>query len=356
MRILVTGGAGFIGSALVRHLIGATEHSVFNIDKLTYAASQESLRAVAGDPRYAFRACDIGDAKSVAEVFQAFRPEAVAHLAAETHVDRSIDGPEIFAATNVVGTLRLLEAARTYWQSLAAPEREKFRFVHVSTDEVFGALSESDPAFTERSAYDPRSPYSASKAASDHVARAWAHTYGLPVIVTNASNNYGPYHFPEKLIPLTILNALKGASLPVYGRGDNVRDWLHVDDHAAALTAVLERGRPGETYLVGGEAERKNLDVVLAIARHVDALAGPLPSGRPRTELVSFVADRPGHDFRYAMNIDKISGELGWRPSRSFEEGLRETVAWFLENRDWCERAGARYGGERLGLSAARPG
>jgi len=351
MRILVTGGAGFIGSALVRHLIAKTGHAVFNIDKLTYAASQDSLAAAAASPRYNFRACDIGDRKAVTDVFRDFQPEAVMHLAAETHVDRSIDGPEVFAKTNVAGTLSLLEAAHAYWERLQPEEKAAFRFHHVSTDEVFGALHPEDAPFTEASAYDPRSPYSASKAASDHFVRAWRHTYGFPVLITNSSNNYGPYHFPEKLIPLMIINALKGLPLPVYGRGENVRDWLYVEDHAEALIQVVERGRPGETYLIGGRAERKNLDVVVAIAALVDELAGPLPSGRPRTELVSFVADRPGHDFRYAMNIDKIEGELGWRPARSFEAALRETVAWFLANRSWWERLGKRYSGERLGVA-----
>jgi dTDP-glucose 4,6-dehydratase len=351
MRILVTGGAGFIGSALVRHLIAKTGHAVFNIDKLTYAASLDSLAEAAASARYSFRACDIGDRKAVTDVFRDFRPEAVMHLAAETHVDRSIDGPEVFARTNVAGTLSLLEVARAYWEQLELPERTAFRFHHVSTDEVFGALHPEDAPFTEASAYDPRSPYSASKAASDHFVRAWRHTYGFPVLITNSSNNYGPYHFPEKLIPLMIINALKGLPLPVYGRGENVRDWLYVEDHAEALTQVVERGRLGETYLIGGRAERKNLDVVVAIATLVDELAGPLPSGRPRTELVSFVADRPGHDFRYAMNIDKIEGELGWRPAHTFDAALRETVAWFLANRSWWEGLGKRYSGERLGIA-----
>jgi dTDP-glucose 4,6-dehydratase len=275
------------------------------------------------------------------------------NLAAETHVDRSIDQPELFAATNALGTARLLEAARHYFAGLSTEAKAEFRFHHISTDEVFGALEADDPPFTEASVYEPRSPYAASKAASDHFVRAWGHTYGLPVLISNASNNYGPYQFPEKLIPLTIVKALKGEPLPVYGRGENVRDWLHVDDHAEALTRLIERGRPGETYLVGGHAERRNIDVVEAIAAIVDELAGPLSSGRPRRELIAFVADRPGHDFRYAMNIDKIERELGWRPTRTFEGGLRQTVSWFLANRAWWEGLSPRYRGERLGMAGA---
>jgi len=349
MRIIVTGGAGFIGSAVIRHLIGRTGHEVLNVDKLTYAASTASLEAAASSPRYQFQALDICDQGAMTRLFRDFRPHAVMHLAAESHVDRSIDGPEIFVETNVLGTLRLLEAARAYLRGLGREAQSAFRFHHISTDEVFGALSREYAPFSERTPYDPRSPYSASKAAADHLVRAWSHTYKLPVLVTNCTNNYGPYHFPEKLIPLTIIKALNGEPLPVYGRGDNVRDWLHVEDHAEALVAVLERGEPGRTYFIGGAAERTNLDVVTAIAKLVDRLAPPLQSGRKRPELIAFVSDRPGHDFRYAMDISGIERELGWRPSRSFETGLRETVAWFLENEAWWRPLHERYSGDRLG-------
>jgi dTDP-glucose 4,6-dehydratase len=349
MRILVTGGAGFIGSAVVRHVIAHTQHTVLNLDKLTYAASRASLAAVDNNPRHSLRVCDICDAAAVAKAFRDFRPDAVMHLAAETHVDRSIDGPEAFVQTNVVGTLRLLEAARAYWNDLDEARRQRFRFHHVSTDEVFGALAGGDPPFSETTPYDPRSPYSASKAGADHLVRAWGHTYGLPILVTNCTNNYGPYHFPEKLIPLMIIKALAGETMPVYGRGENIRDWLHVEDHAEALVAVVERGRVGESYFIGGGAERSNLEVVTAIAELVDELAPPLADGRRRTELITFVADRPGHDFRYAMETAKVERELGWRPSRSFETHLAETVAWYIENEGWWRPLLKRYGGERLG-------
>jgi dTDP-glucose 4,6-dehydratase len=349
MRILVTGGTGFIGSALIRQLIGRTGHSVLNIDKLTYAASPASLAALETNPRYDFRSVDICDAAALTNVFREFRPDAVMHLAAETHVDRSIDGPEAFVETNAVGTLRLLEAARAYWSNLNAADGSNFRFHHVSTDEVFGALGADDPPFSETTPYDPRSPYSASKAAADHLVRAWGHTYGLPILVTNCTNNYGPYHFPEKLIPLMILKALRGDPLPVYGKGENIRDWLHVDDHAEALIAVVERGLPGETYFIGGGAEHNNLAVVTRIAELVDEIAGPLPSGTRRTELITFVPDRPGHDFRYAMDISKIARELGWRPSRNFEGGLRDTVGWYVANSAWWQPLAKRYVGGRLG-------
>jgi dTDP-glucose 4,6-dehydratase len=355
MRILLTGGAGFIGSAVVRQLIGKTEHSVLNLDKLTYAASLDSLASVAGHPRYAFRARDICDQAALANAFRDFRPDAVMHLAAESHVDRSIETPETFVQTNVVGTLRLLEAARSYWSELDAAGQAAFRFHHVSTDEVFGALGPDDPPFSETTSYDPRSPYAASKAASDHLARVWFHTFGLPVIVTNCTNNYGPFQFPEKLIPLTIIKALRGEALPVYGRGENIRDWLFVEDHAEALIGALERGRAGQTYLLGGGVERRNLDVVTAIARLVDAAAPPLASGHPREDLVSFVPDRPGHDFRYAMDTSKSGGELGWRPLHSFEDGLKATVGWFLANESWWLPLLDRYKGERLGAAARRP-
>jgi dTDP-glucose 4,6-dehydratase len=353
MRILVTGGAGFIGSAVIRRLIAETQHEVFNLDKLTYAASRESLASVERSNRYRFSCHDICDAAAVKEAFREFRPNAVMHLAAESHVDRSIDGPAAFLQTNAVGTLCLLEAAKAYWSRLDEADRPGFRFHHVSTDEVFGALSPEDPAFCETTPYDPRSPYSASKAAADHLVRAWGHTYGLPVLITNCTNNYGPYHFPEKLIPLMIIKALNAEKLPVYGRGENVRDWLHVDDHAEALIKVVERGRVGETYFIGGCAERTNLEIVTQIAELVDKLAGLLPSRRPRRELITFVVDRPGHDFRYAMDISKIERELGWRPSRSLESGLRETVAWFLANRSWWQPLKERYAGERLGVDNA---
>ena len=351
MRILVTGGAGFIGSEVIRGLIAETGHDVFNLDKLTYAASKDSLASVERSPRYRFGRHDICDQAAVTKVFRDFRPGAVMHLAAESHVDRSIDGPKAFLQTNAVGTLCLLEAARGYWSGLDEPDRSGFRFHHISTDEVFGALGVEDSPFCETTPYDPRSPYSASKAAADHLVRSWGHTYGLPILITNCTNNYGPYHFPEKLVPLMIIKAINGETLPVYGRGENVRDWLHVDDHAEALIAVVERGRVGETYFIGGRAERTNLEVVTEIANLVDELAGPLPSGCPRHELISFVADRPGHDFRYAMDISKIERELGWRPSRSLEGGLRETVAWFLANRSWWQPLRTRYAGERLGVS-----
>ena len=309
------------------------------------------MRAIAANPRYALRTVDICDRPAITRAFRDFRPDAVMHLAAESHVDRSIDGPEDFVQTNVIGTLRLLEVARSYFAELDEAARAAFRFHHVSTDEVFGALGPGDPPFSEATPYDPRSPYSASKAASDHLVRAWGHTFGLPVLVSNCTNNYGPYHFPEKLIPLMIIKALRGEPLPVYGRGENVRDWLYVEDHAAALVEIVARGRPGETYLIGGEAERRNLDVVTAIADLVDASAPPLASGLPRRSLISFVTDRAGHDFRYAMDTSKVRGELGWRPSLTFEEGLAETVKWFLANESWWLPLLDRYKGERLGAS-----
>jgi dTDP-glucose 4,6-dehydratase len=351
--ILVTGGAGFIGSAVCRQLIAESDANVVNVDKLTYAANPDALAAVAASNRYRFIQADIADATAMERVFAAQLPDAVMHLAAETHVDRSIDGPAVFAQTNVVGTMVLLQTATRHWSKLDASARQRFRFHHVSTDEVFGSLGPTGK-FTEATPYDPRSPYSASKAASDHFARAWRHTYGLPVVITNCSNNYGPWQFPEKLIPLTIANALEGKALPVYGAGDNVRDWLFVEDHARALRLVLERGRIGTTYNIGGEAERRNIDVVRAICALVDRMAPPLPSG-PRENLITFVADRPGHDQRYAMDATRIRSELGWRPSESFESGLEATVRWYLGHREWWQRLRERvYGGERLGLTAAR--
>ena len=352
MRILVTGGAGFVGSALVRHLIQETGHSVLNVDKLTYAATCASLAAVANHPRYEFLRGDIRDQALLADAFRRFRPEAVMHLAAETHVDRSIDGPEVFVETNVAGTLRLLEAARAYWIELKSGPKAAFRFHHVSTDEVFGALAPDDPPFSERSPHRPSSPYAASKAAADHLVRAWGQTYGLPILTTHSSNNFGPYQFPEKLIPLMILKALRGEPLPVYGNGGNIRDWLFVEDHAEALARVVESGRPGETYLIGGAAERTNLNVVLSVTELLDELAAPLASGKKRAELVAFTLDRPGHDFRYALDCGKVERELGWRPRRSFDAGLRRTVVWFLENESWWGPLVQRYGGERLGVSS----
>ncbi|MDF1504953.1 dTDP-glucose 4,6-dehydratase [Roseisolibacter sp. H3M3-2] len=347
---LVTGGAGFIGSALVRRLLADPGATVVTLDKLTYAGNLDSLGDALRHPRHRFERADVADADAVARVLATHRPDVVYHLAAESHVDRSIDGPGAFVETNVVGTYVLLHEARRHWASLDGDARARFRLVHVSTDEVFGSLG-ADGAFTEDSPYDPSSPYSASKAASDHLARAWHRTYGLPVLVTNCSNNYGPYQFPEKLIPLTILNALAGERLPVYGRGENVRDWLFVEDHAEALAAAGARGAPGATYLVGGRAERRNLDVVRAICALVDELAPDAAIG-PREALVTFVADRPGHDQRYAIDPSRTERALDWRPRETFESGLRRTVAWYLENRDWWERVRSGvYRGERLGLA-----
>ena len=333
MRILVTGGAGFIGSAFVRSLINGWDHEVLVFDKLTYAGTLSSLAAVAGSERYRFVQADICDARAVSDALTAFQPQVVAHLAAESHVDRSIDGPAAFIQTNVVGTFTLLDQALQYWRGLPDEEQARFRFHHVSTDEVFGSLGD-EGAFSETTPYDPRSPYSASKAGSDHLVRAWGHTYGLPILVTNCSNNYGPHHFPEKLIPLTIIRALAGQTLPVYGDGLNVRDWLFVDDHARALQIVFERGRPGETYAVGGGAERRNIEVVTAICATLDR-ACPRSDGRSYAEQIVHVADRPGHDRRYAMDASKIEAELGWRPAVTFEAGIEMTVSWYLENGDW---------------------
>jgi dTDP-glucose 4,6-dehydratase len=350
-RILVTGGAGFIGSAVARHIIRETPHHVLVVDKLTYAGNLDSLAPVSNDPRYAFVRADIADAPKIREQFESFAPDAVMHLAAESHVDRSIDGPGEFIQTNVVGTFALLQEALRYWRALPTDRSETFRFHHISTDEVFGSLGE-DGLFCETTAYDPRSPYSASKAASDHLVRAWHHTYGLPVIVTNCSNNYGPYHFPEKLIPLMIINALEGLKLPVYGEGTNVRDWLYVEDHARALlTAVLD-GAVGATYCIGGRNEKTNLDVVETICALMDELSPNAKVG-PRKSLIDFVADRPGHDLRYAIDAGKISADLGWAPQETFETGLRKTVEWYLANRSWWERIRSGvYRGERLGVVA----
>ncbi|MWD29642.1 dTDP-glucose 4,6-dehydratase [Aquicoccus sp. SCR17] len=349
MKLLVTGGAGFIGSAVVR-LAVARGHEVVNLDALTYAACEANVAEVADSPLYSFEHADIRDPEALARIFATHAPDAVMHLAAESHVDRSIDGPGAFVETNVTGTYNMLEAARAHWERQGRPE--SFRFHHISTDEVFGSLP-ADPAvkFTEATPYDPRSPYSASKAASDHLVRAWHETYGLPVVLTNCSNNYGPYHFPEKLIPVVILNALAGKELPIYGKGENIRDWLYVEDHADALLLVLEKGVPGRSYNIGGENERSNLDLVRALCAILDET-------RPRAEgsyadQITFVADRPGHDARYAIDPSRIRAELGWRPSVSVEEGLARTVAWYLENEAWWRPLLDREGvGQRLGTGA----
>ncbi len=333
MRILVTGGAGFIGSALVRHLIENTEHEVLNFDKLTYAGTLTSLSAVAASPRYSFKQGDICDERVVAAAISDFQPDVITHLAAESHVDRSIDGPGAFVQTNIVGTYSMLAAALDYWRKLPTDRAQSFRFHHISTDEVFGSLGETG-YFTETTPYDPRSPYSASKAGSDHLVSAWGHTYGLPVLITNCSNNYGPYHFPEKLIPLIIVKALAGAPLPVYGNGTNVRDWLYVEDHVRALQYVFEKGIPGQTYNVGGNSERRNIDVVKTVCEILDR-QHPRADGRSYGEQITYVADRPGHDQRYAIDARKISDDLGWKPAESFESGIEKTVAWFLGNRNW---------------------
>ena len=350
-RYLVTGGAGFIGSAVVRHLILEAGAEVFVLDKLTYAGNLDNLADVAANPRFRFGHVDICDGRATREAIAGFKPDSVMHLAAESHVDRSIDGPGEFIQTNVVGTFTLLQNALGYWRVLDAEAKAAFRFHHVSTDEVFGSLG-PEGLFHESTPYDPRSPYSASKAASDHLARAWGHTYGLPVVLSNCSNNYGPRHFPEKLIPLATLNALEGKPIPVYGDGSNVRDWLYVDDHARALRAIVDRGRVGESYNVGGNCERSNLDVVRGVCALIDELAPDAAIG-PRAKLVSFVKDRPGHDQRYAIDAGKIKAELGWTPSESFGTGLRKTVEWYLANRTWWQRVrDGGYRGQRLGLNA----
>ena len=346
-RFLITGGAGFIGSAVVRHLIQETEHEVCVVDKLTYAGNLDNLETVANSLRYQFKTVDICDAPAVAGVISEYRPDVLMHLAAESHVDRSIDGPDVFLQTNVMGTFVLLQAARVYWQALSPEAQAQFRFHHVSTDEVFGSLG-AEGLFSEETPYQPNSPYSASKAASDHLVRAWHHTFGLPTVASNCSNNYGPFHFPEKLIPLTILNAIEMKPLPVYGTGSNVRDWLFVEDHARALVEIALNGQVGESYNVGGSNEHSNLDVVKRICRLVDAQM-PLPSGS-RESLITFVTDRPGHDMRYAIDAGKITRELGWTPKESFDTGLAKTVRWYIDNRSWWERVRTGvYRGERLG-------
>lgn len=359
MKILITGGAGFIGSAVVRHIIENTNDSVINLDKLTYAGNLESLTRVANNVRYAFEQVDICDRTELDRVFSLHQPDAVMHLAAESHVDRSITGPADFIQTNIVGTYTLLEAARHYWMQLDAERKSAFRFHHISTDEVYGDLPHPDeqesktvkqklPLFTESTPYAPSSPYSASKASSDHLVRAWLRTYGLPTIVTNCSNNYGPYHFPEKLIPLVILNALEGKPLPIYGKGDQIRDWLYVEDHARALYKVVTEGKIGVTYNIGGHNEKRNLEVVQTICSILDSL---VPQNTPYAEQITYVADRPGHDRRYAIDASKMNVELDWQPQETFETGLRKTVEWYLANQEWCKHVqDGTYQRERLGI------
>jgi len=353
MRILVTGGAGFIGSALVRYLIEHTDHEVLNLDKLTYAGNLQSLQRIADHPRYEFVQADIADQVSVSAMLARFQPHAIMHLAAESHVDRSIDGPADFIHTNIVGTYSLLEAARGYWSSLEKPARDTFRFHHVSTDEVFGDLHGPDGLFDENTPYAPSSPYSASKAAADHLVRAWQRTYGLPTVISNCSNNYGPYHFPEKLIPLMILNALAGKPLAVYGDGQQVRDWLYVEDHVRALLRIVTAGEVGQTYTIGGHNEQRNIDVVQAVCALLEELAPAHPAGVTRyTDLITHVQDRPGHDLRYAIDAGRIERELGWVPQETFASGLRKTVQWYLNNLEWCRQVqDGSYQGQRLGNS-----
>lgn len=354
MKILITGGAGFIGSAVVRHVIENTENEVLNVDKLTYAGNLESLASVADHPRYTFSQTDICDRAALDELFENFQPDAVMHLAAESHVDRSITGPAAFIETNIIGTYQLLEAARHYWNTLPENRKTAFRFHHISTDEVYGDLEGTEDLFLETTPYAPSSPYSASKASSDHLVRAWYRTYGLPVVLTNCSNNYGPFHFPEKLIPLVILNALAGKPLPVYGNGTQIRDWLYVEDHARALYKVVTEAAVGETYNIGGHNEQKNIDVVKAICELLEELAPNKPEGLARyQDLITYVTDRPGHDLRYAIDASKIQQDLGWVPQESFETGLRKTVQWYLESQEWCNRVlDGSYKLERLGVSA----
>jgi dTDP-glucose 4,6-dehydratase len=349
LRILVTGGAGFIGSALVRHLVRGTPHDVLNLDKLTYAGNLASLEPIANSPRYRFVQADICDPAAVASAIAGYRPDVITHLAAESHVDRSIDGPADFIQTNIVGTFTMLSAALDYWRGLDAEAKASFRFHHISTDEVFGTLAD-DGFFTEETPYDPHSPYSASKASSDHLVRAWHDTYGLPVLITNCSNNYGPYHFPEKLIPLMIIKALAGEGLPVYGKGLNVRDWLFVEDHARALTRVFERGEPGQSYIIGGRAERTNITVVTRICETLDRIR-PRADGKSYKEQLTYVADRPGHDHRYAIDPGKIERELGWTAQESFDSGIERTIRWYLDNEEWWRPLVEQKGAvQRVGL------
>ena len=351
MNILITGGAGFIGSAVVRHIVNTTNNTVLNIDKLTYAGNLESLKSVEQNSRYDFAQIDICDAEAVKKAFNRFKPDLVMHLAAESHVDRSIDGPAEFITTNIVGTYTLLEVARHYWQNLDESKKATFKFHHISTDEVYGDLQGTTDLFTESTSYAPSSPYSASKASSDHLVRAWQRTYGLPTLITNCSNNYGPYHFPEKLIPLVILNALDGKALPIYGKGDQIRDWLYVEDHACALYKVMLEGKVGETYNIGGHNEKQNIEVVKTICKILDELQ-PQANLQSYESLITFVKDRPGHDLRYAIDASKIDKELDWTPKESFETGIRKTVQWYLDNLDWCRRVqDGSYQGERLGAS-----
>lgn len=358
MKLLITGGAGFIGSAVVRHIITNTSDEVVNVDKLTYAGNLESLLEVSQSERYVFEHADICDASAMKRIFEQYQPDAVMHLAAESHVDRSIDGPAAFIETNIVGTYTILEAARKYWNELNEEKKSSFRFHHISTDEVYGDLPHPDevpegtplPMFLENTSYEPSSPYSASKASSDHLVRAWLRTYGLPTIVTNCSNNYGPYHFPEKLIPLVILNALEGKDLPIYGKGDQIRDWLFVEDHARALYKVVTEGKVGETYNIGGHNEKKNLEVVKTICEILDSL---VPKETAYSEQITYVQDRPGHDRRYAIDSSKMQRELGWMPEETFETGLRKTVQWYLDNSLWCKNVqDGSYQRERLGVTA----
>ena len=357
MKILVTGGAGFIGSAVIRHIIQNTQDSVINLDKLTYAGNLESLTEISNSTRYSFEQVDICNRAELDRVFKKYKPDAVMHLAAESHVDRSIDGPAAFIETNIVGTYILLEATRQYWNDLESAQKQNFRFHHISTDEVYGDLEDTTDLFTETTSYDPSSPYSASKASSDHLVRAWLRTYGLPTVITNCSNNYGPYHFPEKLIPLVILNALEGKPLPIYGKGEQIRDWLYVEDHARALYIVVTEGVIGETYNIGGHNEKQNIDVVKTICSILDELVSLKPSNLNASasyqSLITFVKDRPGHDIRYAIDASKIEKELGWNPKETFETGLRKTVQWYLENSKWCKRVqDGSYQRERLGATA----
>ncbi|MDW5562353.1 MAG: dTDP-glucose 4,6-dehydratase [Methanomassiliicoccus sp.] len=353
-RVVVTGGAGFIGSAVVRHLVRQPEHTVLNLDKLTYAGNLDSLSEVEDSPRYRFKQADICEAIEISDIFERYRPDTIIHLAAETHVDRSIDGPGAFIRTNILGTYTLLEAARRYWEDLPRSEQRQFLFHHVSTDEVYGDLGDAGGSFTEASPYAPSSPYSASKASSDHLVRAWFRTYGLPTIVTNCTNNYGPYQFPEKFVPLMILNALDGQPLPIYGQGDQIRDWLYVEDHVRALCLVAAGGETGETYNIGGRSERRNIEVVQFICELLDELVPKKPGNIERfSDLITFVQDRPGHDRRYAIDPSKVRAELGWIPSETFETGMRKTVEWYLANRTWCRRVqDGSYQRQRLGVLA----